>query len=96
MSKTQTVKDKQEVTDLGQLLKKDRLARGAMAWPAYAKFLGVPHITVYKIATGRVVRPHETTEHKIREAIRLNPIDGGAAAAGSTANEVVPAGRADD
>lgn len=45
---------------LADLIKKDRVAR-RMTWPAYAEFLGVKLSTIYKIAQGRVRKPHELT-----------------------------------
>lgn len=46
-------------------LRQDRLARG-LAWPAYAKLLGVPLTTLYKLCQGYVNRPHETTLRLLR------------------------------
>lgn len=69
---------------LADLIKNDRIAR-RLTWPRYAEFLGVKLSTIYKIAKGRVQRPHELTLAVISD--RLFPkTEGGAD------REVVPDG----
>lgn len=67
---------------LAELIRKDRVSR-RMTWPKYAEFLGVKMSTIYKIAKGRVRRPHELTLGAISD--RLFPKSEGGAD-----REVVP------
>jgi hypothetical protein len=66
------------VQELANLIRADRLARSGqgqrMSWPAYARFMGIAQSTIYKIAQGRVERPHETTVDQILAKIKANPV----------------------
>lgn len=56
-----------------------------MTWPVYAEFMGMKLSTLYKIAKGRVRRPHELTLDAISEKLQL-PIN----PEGGDGGEVVP------
>jgi predicted transcriptional regulator len=54
-----------DVLQLVVQLRADRLARG-LSWQKYAKLMGQPFTTLYKLSTGATSKPHETTLYQLR------------------------------
>jgi len=61
-----------DVGDLARRVCADRVAR-RMTWPDYAAFLGLSQSAIYKIARGKISRPHDLTVANI-EAKLQTPI----------------------
>lgn len=62
---------------LAERVQKDRRAR-KMTWPRYAAFLEMPVSTIYKIARGRITKPHDLTLDQINGKLALpitNPVE---------------------